>query len=185
MAADNPGDAEDASVQVRTRDGRATLRRTRATRPRQLEGVPPFPIPDWFYKKNVKCIEDSQALGGSLAVYGESFIKENDETEDSKVATELERQAAIILDANLSAAVDAKYAIHVDVYTEIMATLRAGLALRPPKSSQPIPRPITLLQCPRDGGAYYLDSVVETVASKLGADLIRVDAQDLAQLLEY
>jgi SpoVK/Ycf46/Vps4 family AAA+-type ATPase len=79
----------------------------------------------------------------------------------------------------------ARYSTHVSIYKEILSTLRAGLALRPPRNNgnQPLARPITVLQCPKDGGTYYLDAIVETIAGKLGADLVRLDAQDIAQIV--
>lgn len=40
-----------------------------------------------------------------------------------------------------------------------------------------------MLQCPTDGGSSYLDAIVEKVSEQLGADLIRLDSQDLAQLV--
>jgi SpoVK/Ycf46/Vps4 family AAA+-type ATPase len=136
-------------------------------------------------EKNVKYLGDSD-LSGSLAVYGERGVKGENEDNNpgSKMAAEIEQQSVEISECELNPTDSAKYSIHVDVYKEILSTLRAGLALRPPKNSnQPIPRPITLLQCPKDGGSYYLDSVVEAIALKLRADLVRLDAQDIAQLV--
>lgn len=43
---------------------------------------------------------------------------------------------------------------------------------------------MTILRCPKNGSTYYLDSIVETVAGKLGADLIRFDAQDIALTID-
>jgi hypothetical protein len=40
-----------------------------------------------------------------------------------------------------------------------------------------------VLQCPADGGSYYLDAIVDKISEQLGADLIRLDSQDLAQLV--
>ena len=184
VVAESPGDTEDA-VQVR-KDGRASLRRSRPTRPRQPEGVPPFNIPDWFFEKNVRCVEDAPALSGSLAVYGTSGLKKTEaDNADTNLPAEAERMIADILDCGLAPTKSAKYSMHVDVYKEILSTLRAVLILRPPRNPQSILRPITMLQCPKEGGTYYLDSVVETIASKLGADLVRIDAQDIAQLVGH
>ena len=86
---------------------------------------------------------------------------------------------SLLIDDTAEMVADIRYTIHEDVYNEIHYTLRGGLALRPPKepNGQPIPRTITLLQTPQDGAIEFLDSVVETVAQDVGADLIRLDAQ--------
>jgi hypothetical protein len=190
-AAEASGETDSVTLPTRTRNGKTTSGRIRGNRSRQPEGLPPFLIPDWFIEKNVKCLGDSD-LGGSLAVYGEKGVDGTEAVEgetdadntDAKVADEIARQSVDISDCELSSTESARYSVHVSVYKEILSTLRAGLALRPPKNSnQPPPRPITLLQCPKDGGSYYLDAVVETIATKLGADLIRLDAQDIAQLV--
>ncbi|KAB8294898.1 hypothetical protein EYC80_006857 [Monilinia laxa] len=76
--------------------------------------------------------------------------------------------------------------MHVDIYKEILASIRAGLKLRPSQAildSKNVLRPTLHLQCPKDGGIFYLDSIVETISSKLEADLIRLDAVDIAQIL--
>ncbi|KAI9049838.1 hypothetical protein LZ554_005988 [Drepanopeziza brunnea f. sp. 'monogermtubi'] len=150
------------------------------------EGLPPVVLPEWFYEHNIKRAGSSKALSGSLAVYSGApagGVQEGDDT--AKFNAEIARQFTDISACGLETKDAAKYSIQVDVYREILATLKAGLALRPPElvGNQPVPRPVTVLQCPKDGGSYYLDSIVETVASKLEADLIRLDAQDLAQLV--
>jgi len=40
-----------------------------------------------------------------------------------------------------------------------------------------------VLQCPADGGSYYLDAIIDKISEQLGADLIRMDSQDLARLV--
>lgn len=153
--------------------------RQKANRIRQPEGLPPVVLPAWFLENNVKCLEDS-AESGTLAVYATSPAVSKEEFNE-----EYQRMAKDIVDCDLMSTEKANYSIQVDVYKEIMSTLRAGLTLRPPKNSEnlTVVRPVTVLQCPKDGGALFLDSVVETISKKLGADLIRLDAQDLAQIV--
>lgn len=97
----------------------------------------------------------------------------------------LKDQLDDVLMCDLIPTKDARYTMHVDVYREIFTTLKSGLMLRPPKNSASpsINKPVTLLQCPKDGGSYYLDSAVETIASKLNADLVSLDAHDIAQIV--
>lgn len=158
------------------RQARSGPGRVRPNRSRKPEGLPPVVLPEWFFSKNVICAGQVGTSGGSVAVYsrksGSERIIETDQTND-------------ISQSDLPTAPNAKYTIHVDVYREIISAVRSGLTLRPPRNipTTSIPRPVTLLQCPKDGGTLYLDSVVETVAQKLGADLVRLDADDIAQLV--
>jgi len=171
-------------VASKVKNGRTSGRQRGLLRQKQPEGLPPVVLPEWFWTNNVKLVGDSKKLSGSLAVYGALAGEEKEGDDGAKMNAEIARQFVDISECGLETTESAKYSIHVDVYREILATLRAGLSLRPPKNAAnlPVPRPVTLLQCPKDGGSYYLDSVVETIASKLEADLIRLDAQDLAQI---
>jgi SpoVK/Ycf46/Vps4 family AAA+-type ATPase len=154
------------------------------SRPRVPEGLPPVVLPDWFWSKNVKCVGDPD-LSGSLAVYGENGLSSVTDGENTSLDEEVAQQALDVSNCELSPTETAKYSMHVHVYKEILSTLRAGLTLNPPRNTgtKTLVRPITVLQCPKDGGSYYLDSVVETIAGKLNADLVRLDAQDIAHIV--
>jgi SpoVK/Ycf46/Vps4 family AAA+-type ATPase len=178
---------EDTLLTRKAKQVRNGSGRTRLNRPRQPEGLPPFKIPDWFLAKNVKCVGDAE-LAGSLAVFGGGVLNLKEDNKDVEEAmrqsTEVKGQSTDMVECDLTPTTDAKYSIHVDVYKEIFATLKAGLALRPPRNTnKTVVRPHTVLQCPKDGATSYLDSIVETVATKLGADLVRLDTQDLAQII--
>ncbi|TVY75641.1 ATPase family AAA domain-containing protein [Lachnellula suecica] len=176
------GDA--ATVTPRTQNKRATSGRLKGNQKRQPEGLPPVEIPQWFWDRNVKCLEDP-AQSGTLAVYGTTGKNGDSEADTSSQDSEVARMTLGIAECDLTPTKEAKYSIQVDVYKEIYSTMQAGLRLRPPRTPDgpSINRPITLLQCPKDGGESYLDSIVETVASKLGADLIRLDSLDIAQIV--
>ncbi|TVY44453.1 ATPase family AAA domain-containing protein [Lachnellula subtilissima] len=166
------GEASTLTPKPRNGNGKPTSGRLKGNRPRQTEGLPPVQLPEWFWKKNVKCLEDL-TQSGTLAVYGITGVNGEVDGDDNSVAAEVARMALALGDCDLTSTKDAKYSMHVDVYKEILSSLRAGLSLRPPKNSENlnINRPITLLQ------------FVETIATKLGADLIRLDAQDIAQIV--
>ena len=153
---------------------RRATSRLKSNRPRNTDGLPPLTIPHWFLERNVKRVEDPARRGG-LTVSGSEA--------DMKKAA---REAPNDPDADLYAAPvveDAKYSMDVNVYNEILLTLKAGLTLRPPRTEKDIQRPVTILYCPNAEGTYYLDSVMETMSDKLGADLVRLDAQDIAQIV--
>ena len=77
-----------------------------------------------------------------------------------------------------------RYAMHVYVWREIMAYITAGLALPKVSSndSDVATKSHCILRCPRDGGIYYLDTIVEHVASLTRADIVRIDPQDLEEM---
>ncbi|KUJ13279.1 AAA-domain-containing protein [Mollisia scopiformis] len=148
------------------------------------EGVPPIILPSWFWEKNIKLVGEADISGG-LTIEGEEKLPSQDDgahvTAEDKSAEEpagLPHIEPIPTDS-------ARYSMHGDIYKEVVADIRAGLILRPPKSSnsQTFRRPVTVLQCPKEGGSLFLDSIVETVATRCEADLICLDAQDIAQIV--
>lgn len=77
-----------------------------------------------------------------------------------------------------------RYQLHESVWKEITAHVRTGLLL--PKGAFADGLASTkshcLLHLPKEGGVYYLDAVAEKVASEVGADLVRIDVQDFAEI---
>jgi hypothetical protein len=131
-------------------------------------------------ENNVRLV--GEFVEGSLAVVDGKEVMGGPDSSEAEIASVIRDQPVADL-ASGSKSADSKYGISRYILEELEATLRAGLALRPPKSSNPTPRPISVLQCPRDGGSYYLDAIVEKIAENLGADLVRLDSQELAQLI--
>ncbi|KAG9233508.1 Mus7/MMS22 family-domain-containing protein [Amylocarpus encephaloides] len=177
-------DLDGSNILARARNGKAGLGRTTRSRPRQPEGLPPVVLPESFLKQNVKCFDDPP-FRGSLAVYTTNSVDKSEPQTDNSPTTKGPSGIWDVPSYQLPSIVDARYTIHVDVYREIVSALKTALTLRPPRNveSSLVNRPITLLQCPKDGGSYYLDSVMETIASKLQADLITLDAHDIAWLV--
>jgi hypothetical protein len=137
---ENSAEADNAPAPIR-RNGKTVSGRARGNRSRQPEGVPPFILPESFLESNVMLAGD--LMKESLAIVkGKEAISGADDPE-LKISVETENQSAEELDSGPSPT--PKYGINSDIYTEICATLRAGLALRPPKNSNSnlIPRPIS------------------------------------------
>ncbi|KIN02543.1 hypothetical protein OIDMADRAFT_102683 [Oidiodendron maius Zn] len=169
---------EDSKIKLHCeRNWRQTRSRSRANRQRQPEGLPPVILPDWFLEKNVKRTEDSPRCA-SLSVIGSRLKTVEDEVLMTSVAGDKADTESILPNE-----INPKYAIDLGLYLEILSTLKAGVVLRPPRTENPVQRPITLLHCPKDGGLSYLDSVMEEMARRLDADLISLDAQDIAQIV--
>ncbi|PBP15587.1 hypothetical protein BUE80_DR013686 [Diplocarpon rosae] len=178
-----------SSTEVGTPASKTTKARTGGrlrgvVRQKEPGGLPPVVLPEWFYKNNIKPAGRSEKLGASLAVFGSGAPASGDQEDAEKFNAEIARQSTEISACGLETTAAAKYSLQVDVYREILATLKAGLALRPPKNAtnNTLLRPVTFLQCPKDGGSYFLDTIIETIALKLDSDLIRLNAQDLAQI---
>ncbi|EPE30348.1 P-loop containing nucleoside triphosphate hydrolase [Glarea lozoyensis ATCC 20868] len=181
-------DTEDTStILSRAKSGRVGNGRVTRLRPRQPEGLPAVVFPEWFWKNNVKR-KDDPPRRGSLAVYATDNTSAEDQLEsDTAIVDKLDvgRMEEAVAKCGLPSADEARYTMQVDVYTEIFSTIKSGLSLRPPKNSDSpsLNRPVIHLQCPQDGGSFYLDSAVETIASKLQADLISLDAHDISQIV--
>lgn len=76
------------------------------------------------------------------------------------------------------------YSVPEPVYAELFTAFRAELRLKPPKANtRGVYRPDTLLVCPRYGGLRFLDAVVQKLANYLEADVIRLDTEDIAQIV--
>jgi SpoVK/Ycf46/Vps4 family AAA+-type ATPase len=163
--------------------------RGRISRLKQPDGLPLVILPDWFWN-NVKCLGEQQK-SGSLAVYYTSndAVDSSEGSEEAELPAELPEKSVHavegIIECGLSSTQDAKYTVHLDVYREILSSIRAGLSLRPSTTvleNKNLTRPVLHLECPKDGGSLFLDSIVETIATKLEADLITLNPLDLAQI---
>ena len=99
-------------------------------------------------------------------------------------ATETVAEESIVEDVKETPAPTHRYQIHEPVWEEILSTVRTGLLL--PKGAFVDGLASTKSHCllflPKDGGLYYLDAVAEKLAVEVGADLVRIDAQDLAEI---
>lgn len=79
-----------------------------------------------------------------------------------------------------------RYTIDNALMNEVIATISGCLyssQIDPAfAESFPIAKSHLKLHCPIDGGTYFLDKVVEHASLQLGADIVRIDAQDLAEI---
>ena len=160
---------------------------------KKIKDQPRFMVPTWFVDRNVVLLQD--LLEDDLPRL--NIISSSDKSQ--KEALGPEGESMITPDAILSegtAGLSTKnsiatetadldsYEIDGDIYEEISAIVSSGL--RPPApryaDTYPASKPHLLLQCPKDGGILFLDTVVKSVAMAQKADLIQIDAQDIAQI---
>ena len=74
----------------------------------------------------------------------------------------------------------------IHIRKELLAHLSAGLISQVRNTADNIgsQKAHIYLQCPERGALYFLDEIVEDAGGKLGADIVRLDYQDLHELLE-
>ncbi|PWY89575.1 spastin [Aspergillus sclerotioniger CBS 115572] len=160
---------------------RRALRNRRATKEWT---APVATVPDWFYERNT-VVNDANRNGDSGLL--QQVEIRSSEAEPEKEATEQLGRGGSGEEPPSSEGSDApenRYALTDALWEELCASARAGLRLPPTKYAQePSARKSHLvLQYPGTDGILFLDAVVKRVAQELGADLVTLNAQDIAQL---
>ena len=143
--------------------GSAARRAGRHKRPKEL---PPVPLGDHFLDRNVRLAGDVNKANEDVAVY----------KDDSSIQARASHPE--------DAAPSPRYQLHQAIWDEIAATVSASLTLPTPAHAETFPavKSHVLLQCPKDGSTFFLDAVVARIAAGAGADLIKLDAQDIAEV---
>lgn len=182
-------DTEEASLEraSRVREaltsyGSALRRSNRNRRPKE---IPPVEIPDWFIKHNVQPWGELAAKDESLGIIQEAVVSSHKPpTQEETSAFSTSESIAELVPERKPAASTPRYQLHQSIWNEILANIRSSLSLPTSTYSDNFAaqKVHILLQSPKDGGIYFLDSVVEKAALATGADLIRLDAQDIAEI---
>ncbi|KAI9804618.1 MAG: hypothetical protein M1833_006692 [Piccolia ochrophora] len=162
--------------------GSAVRRSTRNKKPRD---IPPVDFPEWFLRRNIRIHGSQTCPVETLALYDEGSALPTQRPGIPNVE-EQQSPTTVTPDTERSQSIkpEARYYLHTSLWNEILATVRTGLSLPTPAYADSFPawKSHALLQCPKDGGIYFLDSIVEKVVSSVGADLIKLDAQDIAEI---
>lgn len=151
--------------------------------------LPPVPVSVTFLEKNVSLREELRERPdlldkvNSSAGLGPTSRDGDLETEDASkeaqphVSLVSPKATNFLLRSN-------KYEINPDVWHEIRAHVATGLNVLSEQHPNSFPATKThlLLHCPEDGGMFFLDAVVESIAADTGADLLSLEPQDLAEL---
>ncbi|KAI9891580.1 MAG: hypothetical protein M1814_002703 [Vezdaea aestivalis] len=130
-----------------------------------------IPIANFFITKNVH-------LSGELSGRVQA-LKTLDKGSDTSTTDSQNRNSSDPISTT-------RYPINNHIWNEIISTIRGGLQLS--ANSTPINdnfaavKSHILLQCPKNGGAFFLDSLVERCALEAGTDLVTIDAQDIAEI---
>lgn len=141
-------------------------------------------LPSWFLEGNVTLKEENSVnpadlyRGGSL-----EQLNQNLKAKLHNVGAEQEGKTPPgASDSAWKSEKDALYSIDASVYQEIRDMISAGFNIpRDPENSSSS-RPHLILHCPQEGGTYFLDFLVKHFALLSETDLVRIDAQDIAEI---
>lgn len=166
--------------------------RRRATRNTRAKDIAPIRIPVEFVEHNVRRhLLDDSTNRSTLEITGKDA---GDVAENAKevLATGGDNGAADEPTPPSSETAEPSsqpnYELNQAVLSEVTASISAGLStLRmdqhgTAEGNLAHQKSLLKLLCPIDGGIYFLDKVVEDVASRLGADVIKIDPQTIAEI---
>ncbi|OBT88860.1 hypothetical protein VE02_01921 [Pseudogymnoascus sp. 03VT05] len=176
----------------RTKRGDYGSAARRANRNIRVKEVPPMVLPDWFLEHNVRSSGPKDNVERILLLEDRTAPEKEQEAVEAAVIKTGDEPAPIPEDpaADSTLGLDGKirYSMKNIVFQELQSNIEALLSIRPPKGVDPkeILRPDILLQCPQRDASGFMNQVVDTVAFKLNADLVRLDPDDIAQIVgEY
>lgn len=155
--------------------------RSRVRGARERTGVPELELSKDFLEDAVILTdgEDTDPVGLKKMPW-----KGADGAGNNNVATEGSstlQDSETIEDHDWQQPVETLFEINEVIYNEALNRVRANLLLRPPNTAANVARPITFLHCPHEGADSYLNAVIREVSKDLEADLILVDADDIAE----
>jgi SpoVK/Ycf46/Vps4 family AAA+-type ATPase len=164
------------------------MRNRQSEQQQQQKGTTAATIPSWFHERNIV----THGPDGRLdAARFQSQVEVRTSKQESK--TESTTQAPSASGGNgedpfttgESSEVETRYAVADALWDELRASVKAGLRLPPTQyaGEPPAKKSHLVLQYPGPNGILFLDAVVQRLAHELNADLVTLNAQDLAQLL--
>jgi hypothetical protein len=184
--------ANDLVSEVQKKNAEATLSLRRKPRNRQMAvEVPPLPLPNWFYERNVRLHRSSLTHTGSASTSRRMPLKDAlMEWSKSQVIsqdyTQEENKSAGPFNAapndTTNFAGQTEFYIDFEPYMEFCTAVAASFALSTRGVLAPTENLNSILYCTFDGGTALLKSVVDSVADGLEADVLRLDMHDLAAL---
>ncbi|PWY74398.1 mitochondrial AAA ATPase [Aspergillus heteromorphus CBS 117.55] len=165
--------------------GSAVRRIGRHRRATPERSAPVATIPDWFRERN-RIVNDGKATGHAESLQHVQI--RSSEAQQEHEAAEQQGQGGNGNEtpppSDGASVLEQRYALTEALWEELCASARAGLRLPPMKyAKEPSARKSHLvLQYPGVDGILFLDAVVKRLAQELGADLVTLNAQDIAQL---
>ena len=163
--------------------GSALRRAMRNKKAAEEKKTPTAVIPSWFRERNIDTSEDLSQLAeaqvhcvavGQFSPDAEELIKgvsQGGEGGDDKGSKE-------------PAPSGHRYVLSQEIWDELLASVNAGLTLPATRyADEPsATKSHLVLQYPGDGGILFLDAVVKKLAATLGANVVTINAQDIAEM---
>jgi hypothetical protein len=130
-------------------------------------------IPEWFLQRNVTLFNNLDEV---------TFSLENPAPSENSNLTE----PSAPMEEGPSSIKGTRITVSPYIQNELEAHLSAALLIQPggPRDNVASRKAHIHLQCPKRGALYFLDEIVEHAAKVLKADIVRLDGQDLDELLE-
>lgn len=164
--------------------GSGVRRAMRNRKPAREYTPPAATVPDWFYERNT-VLNDSRQAAEIQVPQQVGVDRVSSETEEV-VTKDVAQGGDGGDDSGPSKPSDSehRYMLSQAVWEELYASVKAGLRLPSAKyASEPSAMKSHLVfQYPGNDGILFLDAVVKKLAQSLGADLVTLNAQDIAQL---
>lgn len=199
------GGAEGPADRPQRARGRPAGSKSRRVVTKTMPQIPKPDVPQWFLDHGVTLREDfimdpaGRRIGIAPVKPTCCIVTEPQKTpsDEKAVATpedkstseeapkeEVSDNAINQLVVNLEEEKKHRYWLDEPVWNEIQTHVQAGLMLpkTPFLNSFAAMKSNCLLHFPKEGGIYCLDAVVESVAADVGADLVRIDVQDLEEI---
>ena len=189
---EGPGGSSPIPPNSKDRSGYGSASRRASRNLRKKEILAPQ-LPQWFFDKNVRLREiGSQTENGTPSDNGEpadttGSIKGESNLEMQSASETVSKPTPSQIDLPGSdpgtdqQAAEPIYIVDEHVLKEIEISILAGLRL-PHDANAASTRSHIILHSPQEGGTYFLESLVKRVASLCEADIIRLDAQDIAEI---
>lgn len=190
--AESPGGSSPNPSSPKDRSGYGSASR-RASRNLRKKEIPPPQLPQWFFDRNVRLrevgsqtgdgtrLEDGGPADTSPSIESQSNLRQQSDPESVPQPVDSPTKLPESDSTSEQSATNPIYTVDEAVLKEIIATVSAGL--RPSHDANAAAaRSHLILQCPQDGGTYFLEGLINHVASLFEADVIRLDAQDIAEI---
>ncbi|KAL3474982.1 hypothetical protein BJX99DRAFT_169872 [Aspergillus californicus] len=163
----------------------SALRRALRNRKRSKELTSPtVAIPDWFRERNTVLSNTQNRASGEAQqqLNIRTFVQAEEQPAADRPAPGSNGEEPPASDEQPDP--HNRYALTDALWEELLASARAGLRLPPAKyATEPSARKSHLvLHYPGPDGILFLDAVTKRLAQELDADLVTLNAQDIAQL---
>lgn len=161
------------------------VRRAMRNRKPAREWTPPAAtVPDWFYERNT-VLNNSGQLSERQSLQQVGFDRPESNVEEP-VTESLASGGNDGNDGGASepAGSEHRYMLSPAVWEELLASVKAGLRLPALKyANEPAAlKSHLVLQYPGNDGILFLDAVIKRLGQNLGANVVTLNAQDIAQL---